>query len=118
MRDHRRLEVFKSADKPVVAVYGLTRRFPKHELRGLTTQMRRAAVSVPANIVEGSARFTEREFVRFLEIAFGSLRELEYFLTLAPRLDYCRKEEAAKVGDLQATTARQLAGLIRSMRNR
>ena len=51
-------------------------------------------------------------------IAFGSLRELEYFLALAPRLDYCRKEEAAKVGDLQATTAGQLAGLIRSMRNR
>ncbi len=73
MRDHRRLEVFLLADELAVKVYRETREMPQSERYGLTSQMRRAAVSVPTNIVEGCGRRTEVEFDRFLSIAFGSV---------------------------------------------
>ena len=66
------------ADELAVLIYDVTRDFPKSEIYGLTSQMRRAAVSVPSNIVEGCARESQAEYVRFLDIAFGSLRELSY----------------------------------------
>lgn len=76
MRDHTKLRAFELADELAVAIYRLTCDFPKEEIYGLTSQMRRAAVSVPSNIIEGAARASEAEYLRFLEIAFGSLREL------------------------------------------
>jgi len=75
MRDHRKLKAFELADGLVMAVYQATRSFPKDELFGLTSQLRRAAVSVAANIVEGCARDGEKEYLNFLNLAFGSLRE-------------------------------------------
>lgn len=74
------------AEEVAVLIYGMTKRFPKEEMYGLTAQLRRAAVSVPSNIVEGCARESQAESLRFLEIAFGSLRELHYQLGLAGRL--------------------------------
>ena len=88
MRDHTRLLAFELADEVAVLIYRATRRFPKEEMYGLTSQMRRAAVSVPSNIVEGCARETQAEYLRFLEVAFASLRELHYQLNLAGRLGY------------------------------
>ena len=86
MRDHRKLRAFKLADELAVEVYKLSSELPKSEQFGLTSQMRRAAISVPANIVEGCARRTTRDFKHFLEIAMGSLREVGYLLDISCRL--------------------------------
>jgi four helix bundle protein len=88
MRDHTKLRAFELADEVVLLIYRATREFPKEKMYGLTSQMRRAAVSVPSNIVEGCARESQAEYLRFLEIAFGSLRELHYQLGLSKRLGY------------------------------
>jgi len=76
MRDHTKLRAFVLADEVAIFTYRETKNFPKDEIYGLTSQMRRAAVSVPSNIVEGCSRESQSEFLRFLEIAFSSLREL------------------------------------------
>lgn len=88
MRDHNNLSAFHLADRTVVEVYKITVRFPKEEIYGITSQMRRAAVSIPTNIVEGCARSSKVEFKRFIEIAFGSARELNYQFGLSESLDY------------------------------
>ena len=85
MRDHTKLRAFELADEVVLLIYRATRGFPNEEIYGLTSQMRRAAVSVPSNIVEGCARESQAEYLRFLEIAFGSLRELHYQFGLSKR---------------------------------
>ena len=76
MKSHRDLDVWKSSIRLVSEVYVLTRKFPSDELYGLTSQMRRAAVSVPSNIAEGAARGSLKEFSRFLSISLGSLAEV------------------------------------------
>ena len=85
MRDHTKLRAFVLADEVALLTYRGTKKFPKNEIYGLTSQMRRAAVSVPSNIVEGCARVSQVEFLRFLEIAFSSLRELHYQFGLSER---------------------------------
>ena len=93
MRDHKKLRAFELADEVALLIYRATKKFPKEEMYGLTSQMRRAAVSVPSNIVEGCARESQVEYLRFLEIAFGSLRELHYQFSLAIRLGYIKKHD-------------------------
>ena len=78
MRDHTKLRAFELADAVAMLVYRVTAGFPKEEVFGLTSQIRRAAVSVPSNIVEGCARDSQADYLRFLNIAFGSLRELNF----------------------------------------
>ena len=118
MRDHRKLKAFQLADSLVTDVYGATRDFPRGEIFGLTSQMRRAAVSAPANIVEGCARHGLAEYVNFLNIAFASLREVGYYVDLSLRLGYLGESEHARLHDRHAEAARVLFGLIQSLRKR
>ncbi len=86
VKNYRELVVWQKAMTFVELVYRATRQFPREELYGLTNQLRRAAVSVPSNIAEGQGRFSTREFLSFLSIARGSLREAETQLMIAQRL--------------------------------
>jgi four helix bundle protein len=86
MRDYTKIDAWKLADDLTVAIYEATRGFPREEVYGLTSQVRRAAYSVPANIVEGSSREGKRDYLHFLYIARGSLSETQYFVHLAQRL--------------------------------
>ena len=79
-RDHRKLRVFRDAHKLIFSIYQRTRDFPRDEWFGLRAQMRRSAVSVPSNLVEGNARTGERDYLRFLNIALGSACELNYLV--------------------------------------
>ena len=117
MRDHIKLRAFELADEVAILVYRTTKEFPKEEIYGLTSQMRRAAVSVPSNIVEGCARNTETEYLRFLEIAFGSLRELHYQVGLSRRLGYSVSSDVQVLEEKVVETEKVLNGLIRSLRS-
>ena len=116
MRDHTQLRSFELADEIALLTYRETRNFPKDELYALTSQMRRAAVSVPSNIVEGCARESKSEFLRFLEIAFASLRELRYQFGLSKRLGYFDENNFAGCDSKLIETEKVLGSLIRSLR--
>jgi four helix bundle protein len=113
-RDYRQLKVFHAADDFVVQIYKATQSFPREEIYGLTSQMRRAAVSVPANIVEGASRATEKEFLNFLNIAYGSLAEVGYYISLACRLRFMSDETGANLHAEYEKTSKMLNGLMRS----
>jgi len=118
MRDHTRLRAFELADEIVFLVYRVTRKFPKEEIYGLISQMRRAAVSVPSNIVEGCARESQAEYFRFLEIAFSSLRELHYQFDVSKRLGYINGDDITDCESKIVETEKVLAALLRSMRKK
>jgi four helix bundle protein len=116
MRDHTKLRAFQLADELVLLIYRTTSRFPKEEIYGLISQMRRAAISVPSNIVEGCARESQVEYLRFLEIAFGSLRELHYQFDLAKRLGYFNEDDIGICESKILETEKVLGALLRSIR--
>ena len=117
MRDHTKLRAFELADEIVLLIYKVTGEFPKQEIYGLTSQMRRAAVSIPSNIVEGCARESQPEYLRFLEIAFGSLRELHYQFDLSIRLGYSNVHDTSHCELKIVETEKVLGALLRSMRH-
>jgi len=117
MRDHTKLRAFEIADEVAILIYQITAKFPRAELYGLTSQMRRAAVSVPSNIVEGCARDTQADYQRFLTIAFGSLRELHYQLSLSKRLDLLSDQDYSIIAPKIVEAEKVLNGLIRSLRD-
>ena len=112
MRDHRKLDIFKSANILVIRIYQVTKTFPKDELYGLVSQMRRASVSVATNIVEGCGRRTESEFNRFLDIAFGSVRELGYLIELSTSLGYLKEQDTKQLGEVYRQCAGELGAFI------
>ena len=93
-RDFKKLDVFHLADDLVIDVYRASRRFPDDERYGLQAQLRRATVSVPSNIVEGSARQSNKDYGQFLRIALGSASEARYLLSVATRLRYLEADVA------------------------
>ena len=117
MRDHTKLTAFVLADEIALLIYRITAGFPKEELYGLPSQMRRAAVSVPSNIVEGCARDSQADYQRFLIIAFGSLRELHYQMTLSIRLGFMENQETSLIEAKIIETEKVLNGLIRALRS-
>ncbi len=117
MRDHKKLRAFELADQLALTTYRATAKFPKEEMFGLTSQLRRAAVSAPSNIVEGCSRSSQADYLRFQEIAFGSTCEAEYQITLAERLEFPSGVDYREWIDQASETARVLSGLIRSLRN-
>ena len=116
MRDHRKLRAFDLADNLVLEIYQATKNFPREEQFGLTSQLRRAAVSIASNIVEGCARNSEADFLHFLDVAYGSAREVEYQVSLVHRLGYLTTEEFNSLNTQCVETAKVLNGLIRSLR--
>ena len=117
MRDHNNLKAFEIVDEIVVDIYNATKRYPKEEIFGLTSQMRRAAVSVPSNIVEGCARDSQADFLRFLYIAYGSLKELNYQVGLSTRLKYLPEKDSESLKSRISEAEKILNGLIRSIRD-
>ena len=117
MRDHRKLRAFELADQLVIAVYQATQAFPREEMFGLTSQLRRASVSIASNIVEGCARFSEAEYIHFLDTAYGSSREVEYQIGLSHRLGFVEASTQMTLQSLATETAKVLNGLLRSLRN-
>ena len=116
MRDHTKLRAFELADELAFLVYQVTAEFPKEELYGLTSQMRRAAVSVPSNIVEGCARNSQLDYLRFITIAFGSLRELHYPPGLSKRLGFLKNQDSSLIEPKVVEAEKVINGLIRSLR--
>jgi four helix bundle protein len=99
-------------------IYRLTRQFPREEMFGLTSQMRRAAVSIPSNIAEGHARTGTREFLHGLSVALGSLAELQTQMELAAELGYVAAAARGEMIARMETLAKMLNALIRSLRSR
>ncbi len=112
MKDYKELDVWQSARKLVVAVYKFTSGFPKEEVYGLTSQIRRCAVSIPSNIAEGVGRNFAKETIQFLHISRGSIYELETQLIIAKDLGYLDDEKLNKLNELLTKTRMLLNGFI------
>jgi four helix bundle protein len=110
---YRRLEVWQEAVSLAIETYAVTQSFPKHEVYGLASQMRRAAVSVPSNVAEGRGRRTKRDFCSFVIQARGSIFELQTQITIAAALGYINKDRSEGLMRRTESVARLLNGLIR-----
>jgi four helix bundle protein len=115
MMHYERLDAWKATHELAVAVYKATGTLPKSELYGLTSQLRRASYSVPANIAEGSAKRGPAEFRRHLDIAVGSLAEICYGLRLATDLTFLTSEQSARLEELRSRAAQLTWGLHRAI---
>ncbi|HVV73370.1 MAG TPA: four helix bundle protein, partial [Verrucomicrobiae bacterium] len=115
MRDYTKIAAWKASDDLTVAIYEKTKDFPREELYGLTSQIRRASLSVPANIAEGASRNSRKDYLHFLYIARGSLSETHYFIHLAHRLRYLTADTAADLQQRVRITFGRLHGLIRAV---
>lgn len=112
---YRDLDVWQKAMNLVTECYKITKTFPKHEIYGLSAQLQRAAVSIPANIAEGRERQHRKEFAQHISIAYGSLAELETHIQIAERLNYLDTDQAKRLLDQTAEIGRMLNGLRNSL---
>lgn len=112
-----KLDVWQKSRQLVVQVYKLLEKFPDEEKYALCDQLRRAVISVPSNIAEGSGRMAKKESIHFLEIAYGSLMEVYCQLQLAVDLDYISKEDFTQIKSLIYTVSKLLSGIRRSKMN-
>ncbi len=116
MKDFRDLQVWRRSHELTLGVYRVTKKLPKEELFGLTSQMRRAASSVPANIAEGCGRDGDPELKRFLNIALGSACELDYHLLLATELGYLTAADSQPLADEVLGLRRMLGTFIQKLK--
>ena len=114
-QDPGRLEAFVLADALVVDVYRMTKSFPSEERFGLESQIRRGAVSVAANLVEGSARRSQRDYLHFVGISIGSASEVRYLLDLSVRLAFVSPQDGANLRDRYSRVIRALQALVSSL---
>ncbi|MBA4406860.1 four helix bundle protein [bacterium] len=117
MQDYKSLKIWEKAHHLVLDIYRATDNFPKAELFGLVSQLRRAAVSIPTNIAEGSSRKSKKDFLRFLEIAFGSAKEVEYELFLSSDLGYIHTENFTALDNQVKEVKKMLVGLMQNIEN-
>jgi four helix bundle protein len=118
MRPHEKLDAWKKAIEFVVAVYGATDSFPKDERFGLISQLRRASVSIPANIAEGAGRKSYKEFVHFLSTSQGSASEVDTELLIANRLGYLESSQYLQLRSSLDEIGRMLTGLCQHLRRK
>lgn len=118
MKDFRDLKVWEKAHQLAVDLYASTQLFPREEIYGLTSQLRRSAISVPSNIAEGCGRDGDRDLARFLQIAMGSASELEYQLLLAHDLGFMEKTNHEQFSDRIREIKRMLASFLQTLRQK
>ena len=116
MKDFRELKVWDKAHQVTLAVYHATAKFPKDEMYGLKSQMRRSCASIPSNIAEGCGRSSDAELARFLHIAMGSACELEYQLLLARDLNFLNNSRCEELTDSITEVKRMLASLLKRLK--
>jgi len=117
MRNYRDLVVWQKSMVLVTKVYSITRLLPKEELYGLVSQIRRSAVSIPSNIAEGYGRYSTNDYIRFLQIAIGSLYELQTQLEICLNLGYLSKDTFEKIYEQSREIERMLSSLIKKVGN-
>ena len=118
LRSYRDLVVWQRALELAVLIYGFSEGFPRNEVYGLTAQLRRASVSVPSNIAEGYGRGSRKEYIQFLSIAQGSLKEIETQAILAQRLNYSTSTQTEKLLANSEVVGKMLGSLIRSLKSK
>jgi four helix bundle protein len=112
MKTHKDLIAWQKSIALVTDIYKITKLFPKHELYGITNQLRRAAISIPSNIAEGAARVSKKEFGHFLSISLGSTAELETQFIISEKLNYLNKNESDKLQSQLHEIRKTILGLI------
>ncbi len=117
MKDYRKLVVWEKAHNLVLFIYALTKTFPSEERYGLTSQIRRAAISAPTNIAEGCAKFTQKDFTHYLQHAFGSMQEVQYLSYLSFELKYLDVNAYTILENDISEVKAMLVGLIQKVRN-
>ena len=118
MKTHRDLDLYKRSVEFVARIYKITMEFPKEEIYGIVSQMRRAAISIPSNVSEGAARQSGKEFIHFLYIALGSLSELDTQIEIAHLLTFLDKDSTKDLQNELLAIKQMLLGLIKSIKNR
>lgn len=116
MQNFKDLIVWQKAHENALLVYNHTKGFPKEEQFGITSQIRRAAVSIPANIAEGCGKSTRKDFANYLQTSLGSVQEVEYLLLLSFELVYLKKDDYTKLNSLNNEIKAMLIALIKKVR--
>lgn len=117
-RNYKKYKIYKLAYELAIALYSLTEKFPAHEQNNLISQIRRAAVSIPVNIAEGSAKKSSKEFLNFLNIAYGSSKELAVLIDLSKDIGYIDKKKHSSISDQIDMFNQKIFLFIRSVEKR
>ena len=118
MQDYKKLEVWSKAHELVKVIYAETTSFPKEELFGIVSQVRRAVVSIPTNIAEGAGKSSNADFGRYLQIAFGSANETEYLVLLSFELGYIENEKYENINFKIVEVKKMISGLLKTVKSK